>query len=82
MTVQRHTAASRSRRPSMRLQHGCFAGVPTTRCTKSSNKLAHTPSFRVSLGQYALLGLGAGGLLGGLGGHLGVFGGGGGGQGT
>ena len=53
IAVQRQTAASRSTRPWMRLQQGVFGGVPTTRCTKSFNKLAHTPSLRVSLGQVA-----------------------------
>lgn len=61
MAVQRHTAASRSARPFRRAQHGVTGGVPTTRCTKSFNKSAHTPSFRVSLGQ---LGWGGGGLCG------------------
>ena len=51
IAVQRQIAASRSTRPWMRLQQGDFGGVPTTRCTKSFNKLAHTPSLRVSLGQ-------------------------------
>lgn len=53
MAVQRQAAASRSARPWMRLQQGLFGGVPTTRCTKSFNKLAHTPNLRVSLGQVA-----------------------------
>ncbi|PWA90899.1 hypothetical protein CTI12_AA012750 [Artemisia annua] len=35
MAVQRHTAASRSARPPMRVQHGVFGGVPTTRWTRS-----------------------------------------------
>lgn len=71
MAVQRHTAASRSARPLRRAQHGVTGGVPTTRWTKSFNKSAHTPSFRVSLGQ---LGWGGGGLqLGwGGGGHCGL----------
>ncbi|KAG9141169.1 hypothetical protein Leryth_001656 [Lithospermum erythrorhizon] len=50
MAVQRQTAASRSARPPMRVQHGLFAGVPTTRFNKSFNKLAHTPSFNASIG--------------------------------
>lgn len=61
MAVQRHTAASRSARPLRRAQHGVTGGVPTTRWTKSFNKSAHTPSFRVSLGQ---LGWGGGGHCG------------------
>nr|DAD18548.1 TPA_asm: hypothetical protein HUJ06_020011 [Nelumbo nucifera] len=73
MAVQRQTAASRSARPSMRVQQGYFGGVPMTRCTKSFNRLAQTPSFSVSLGQ-----LGYTGGFGGFG--VGFFGGGG--QGT
>ncbi|VVA30235.1 PREDICTED: putative lipid-binding [Prunus dulcis] len=68
--MQRHTAASRSARPAMRLQQGVFCGVPTTRCTKSFNKSPHTPSLRVSLGQ-ALGGLGSSGFLGGWGWEVG-----------
>jgi hypothetical protein len=80
MAVQRQTAASTSASPWMRLQQGVFGGVPTTRCTKSFNRLAHTPSLRVSLGQ--VVGLGAAGVgCGFTGGCFGVFGGGGG-QGT
>jgi hypothetical protein len=45
----------------MRLQQGVFGGVPTTRCNKSFNKLAHTPSLRVSLGQVGV-GLGVTGV--------------------
>lgn len=47
-------AASRSAKPSMRVQHGVLGGVPTTRCTKSLSKSAQTPSFRVSLGHLPL----------------------------
>lgn len=70
MAVQRQTAASRSARPSMRVQQGVFGGVPTTTWTKSFNKSAQTPNLRVSLGQTAFpgggflwwcLGFGAGG---------------------
>jgi hypothetical protein len=59
MVVQRQTVASTSVSPWMRLQQGIFGGVPTTRYTKSFNRLAHTPSLRVSLGQ--AVGLGAAG---------------------
>ena len=60
MAVQRQIAASRLARPWMRLQHGFFGGEPTTTLTNPS-KSAHTPNFRVSLGQVALgLGLGVG----------------------
>ncbi|MFS7941572.1 hypothetical protein Hanom_Chr06g00477881 [Helianthus anomalus] len=41
----------------MRVQHGVFGGVPTTRWTRSLSKLAHTPNLRVSFGQVALGGL-------------------------
>ncbi|KAJ9687762.1 hypothetical protein PVL29_016293 [Vitis rotundifolia] len=51
MIMQRQTAASRSTRLSRRLQHGVLARVPTPRCTKSFNKPAHTPNFRVSTEQ-------------------------------
>lgn len=61
MAVQRHTAASRSTRPSMRLQQGNFGG-PTTRCTKPFNTSAHAPNFKVSFGHTALEGLGGAGL--------------------
>ncbi|KAL6280081.1 hypothetical protein ACE6H2_016962 [Prunus campanulata] len=64
IAVQRHTAASRSTRPSMRLQQGNFGG-PTTRCTKPFNTSAHAPNFNVSLGHVAGLeglGLGSAGL--------------------
>lgn len=52
ITVQRQTAASRSTRPWMRVQHGVFGGVPITTFTGplSLSKLAQTPSLRVSLG--------------------------------
>ena len=64
MAVQRQTAASRSARPPMRLQQGVLGGVPTTRCIKSFNKLAHTPNLRASLGQVGLV---DGGFMGGVG---------------
>lgn len=60
MAVQRQTAASRSARPWMRLQHGVLGGVPTTTPSNPLSKLAHTPSFRVSLGHVALEGVGLG----------------------
>ncbi|KAG6427735.1 hypothetical protein SASPL_111982 [Salvia splendens] len=50
--VHRHTAASRSAKPSMSVQHGVLGGVPTTRCTKAFSKLAQTPNFKVSLGHF------------------------------
>ncbi|EYU31726.1 hypothetical protein MIMGU_mgv1a019851mg, partial [Erythranthe guttata] len=49
--VQRQTAASRSVKPPMRVQHGFFeSGVPTTMPTKSFSKFAQAPNLRVSLG--------------------------------
>lgn len=62
MAVQRQTAASRSAKPLRRVQQGVLGGVPTTRCTKSFNRSAHTPSLRVSLGHLALEGLWLGGF--------------------
>nr|DAD47824.1 TPA_asm: hypothetical protein HUJ06_017760 [Nelumbo nucifera] len=53
MAVQRHAAASRSARSLMRLQHGRYGGVPTLTLTNLST-LAHTPSFKASLGQVPL----------------------------
>lgn len=73
--VQRQTAASRSASPSMREQHGVFGGVPIVIPINPPSKSAHTPSFRVSLGQVALLGVVGGGGHGvGLGGGGGGFG--------
>lgn len=63
MAVQRQTAASRSTRPSMRLQHGVFGGVPIVILRRPLSKSAQMPSFRVSLGHLPLLGVG------GFGGH-------------
>nr|KYP55341.1 hypothetical protein KK1_001552 [Cajanus cajan]KYP55360.1 hypothetical protein KK1_001571 [Cajanus cajan] len=70
--VQRHTAASRSARPSMREQHGVFGGFPRFTFTKPS-RLAHTPNLRVSLGQvpdFVEGGFGTGGCFGTFGGGL------------
>ncbi|KAG9148837.1 hypothetical protein Leryth_023175 [Lithospermum erythrorhizon] len=62
----------------MRVQHGVFGGLPRTTLTKPFNKLAHTPSFNVSLGHVALLegvGEGLAGVLEGVGeGFVGVLG--------
>ncbi|KAL3849089.1 hypothetical protein ACJIZ3_010971 [Penstemon smallii] len=49
IAVHRHTAASRSTKFPISEQHGVVGGVPTTSCTKSFNKLAHTPNFKVSI---------------------------------
>ena len=59
MAVHRQTAASRSARPLMRVQHGLVGGEPTSTLTKPS-KSAHTPSFKVSFGHVALVGFGFG----------------------
>lgn len=52
MAVQRHTAASRSRRPWSTEQQGVSGGFPTTAPTTwPLSNLAQTPSFIASLGQ-------------------------------
>ncbi|WCJ22907.1 hypothetical protein M5689_004968 [Euphorbia peplus] len=70
--------ASRSTRPSRRGQHCVFVGVPMTRRSKSFNKLAHTPSFRVSIGQVCAFGAdgdgGVGAFGAGVDGEFGAFG--------
>ncbi|WCJ22906.1 hypothetical protein M5689_004967 [Euphorbia peplus] len=70
--------ASRSTRPSRRGQHCVFVGVPMTRRSKSFNKLAHTPSFRVSIGQLCAFGAdvdsGVGAFGAGVDGEFGAFG--------
>ncbi|BAT75864.1 hypothetical protein VIGAN_01379400, partial [Vigna angularis var. angularis] len=72
--VQRQTAASRSARPRMRLQHGVFGGFPS--CTPiKPNTSAHTPNLRVSSGQLPYFVEGGFGT-GVCGGFLGAFGGG------
>ena len=62
----------------MRVQHGVFGGVPTTKWRRFLSKLAHTPNLRVSFGQVALGGLdGVGGFgvgVGGVGDGVGGFG--------
>lgn len=72
--MQRQTAASRSTRPSMRLQHLAFSFSPTKIFNKF-NTFAHACSFKVSLGQ---LPCGSDGGGGGGGGDLTMGGGGGG----
>lgn len=51
MAVQRQTAASRSRRPWMREQHGVLGGEPMVTLSKEPSKSAQTPNLRASLGQ-------------------------------
>lgn len=58
--VQRQMAASRSTRPASRVQQGVSGGVPTTAPMVPLSILAHTPSFRASLGQWPLEGEGVG----------------------
>jgi hypothetical protein len=60
--VQRHTAASRLARPSMREQHGVFGGLPSSTLIKP-NTSAHTPNLIVSLGQVGYLEEGGCGCL-------------------
>lgn len=58
--VQRQIAASRSKSPPSTLQQCGSGGVPMTAPTGPFSTLAHTPSFRASLGQCPLDGLGFG----------------------
>ena len=60
MAAQRHTAASRSTRPEMRLQHGVAGGDPIVTFPEFS-KSAHTPNLRTSIGQWACWDDGGGG---------------------
>lgn len=93
MVVQRHSAASRSARPSSTGQHWYVTSPPMMTCTSPPRRSTHASSFRVSMGHVGALGGGGhgtevgGGRLGvgyvGGGGELGVgyVGGGGGGLG-
>lgn len=56
MAVQRQSATSKSAKPPSRAQHLLDAGVPTLTLT-SPRRSTQTPSFSVSLGQCAGLGL-------------------------
>ncbi len=58
--VQRQTAASRSTRPSRREQQGFTGGLPKVTLRSDLSTSAHTPSFRASLGQDPLDGVGVG----------------------
>ncbi|KAJ9549917.1 hypothetical protein OSB04_022460 [Centaurea solstitialis] len=60
IAVHRQTAASVSASPWSRVQHGLDDSEPTTTPIKPPSRSAHTPSFKVSLGQVALLGFGLG----------------------
>lgn len=70
MAVQRHTAASRSTKPSRTLQQGNFGGWPILSLIKFRT-FAHTPSLSASWGQEPEEGDGLGEGLGlpGGGGH-------------
>lgn len=73
--VQRQIAASRSRRPPSAEQQCGSGGFPTTVPILPFSNLAHTPSFRASLGQCPLLGVGFGVGFGlGLGLGVGMYG--------
>lgn len=48
--VQRQTAASRSTKPLIRLQHGVTGGVPRVTSFNKLSALTQTPSFKASLG--------------------------------
>ncbi|KAG6521128.1 hypothetical protein ZIOFF_018194 [Zingiber officinale] len=50
MAVQRHTATSKSARPSIRVQHGSLGGVPTVALISPFSTLAHAASLSVSRG--------------------------------
>lgn len=58
--VQRQTAASRSRRPPSTEQQGWSGGFPIVVPTLPLSSLAQMPSFRASLGQVPLDGVGLG----------------------
>nr|GEU51454.1 RNA-directed DNA polymerase, eukaryota [Tanacetum cinerariifolium] len=60
MAVHRQTAASMSARPWIRVQHGLTGGEPSTTPSNPPSKSAHTPSFKMSLGQVAIPGFGVG----------------------
>lgn len=55
MAVHRHTATSKSVKPSSKAQHSLSGGVPIITFTTPS-RFAHTPSFSVSRGQKGLAG--------------------------
>lgn len=67
-TMQRQTAASRSARPWMSVQHGFFGGLPRFRLMRPLSTLAHTASLRVSMGHLPVEEPGLGGMKPGLGG--------------
>ena len=69
MAVQRQTAASKSTRPSRRVQHGSAGTLPTSPLTRPST-LAHTPNLSAFSGHLPLDG--GGGVVAGGGGGGGV----------
>nr|GMC51399.1 transmembrane protein [Ipomoea batatas] len=62
--VQRQAATSKSASPARREQHGLVGACPTSMLTSPPSRLAHTPSFSVSRGQYGFTGGIFGGSLG------------------
>ncbi|VYS63552.1 unnamed protein product [Arabidopsis thaliana] len=58
--VQRQIAASRSTKPSIRLQHGVTGGVPGVKPFNKLSALTQTPTFKASLGQVPVVGVGLG----------------------
>ncbi|XP_017253768.1 uncharacterized protein LOC108223838 [Daucus carota subsp. sativus] len=55
IALQRQTAASKSKRPSMILQHGIFGGLPISGPIVLPSMSPQTPSLRTSLGHAFLL---------------------------
>nr|GMC56726.1 blocked early in transport 1 [Ipomoea batatas] len=62
--VQRQAATSKSASPARRVQHGLVGACPSSMLTSPPSRLAHTPSFSVSRGQYGFTGGIFGGSLG------------------
>lgn len=60
IAVQRHTAASRSRSPCRTEQHGWSGGFPISAPIDPLSNFVQTPSFRASLGQLLVDGVGFG----------------------
>lgn len=66
--LQRQTAASKSKRPSMILQHGILGGLPIVFPNDLPSMSPQTPNFKTSLGHAFLLscfGVGDPGSIGG-----------------
>jgi len=68
ITVQRHTAASKSTRPSSSGQHSSLALLPIPMWTSPPRTSTHAPNLRVSMGQVSCFGgVGGGFTIGGVG---------------